>query len=209
MRRLIATLTAGAVLLVAAACGKDWFGNEQSPKATPTPPTCAAKEVPAPQLSDILGGRRPTTVPPGWSWIVIALEVRALKSNDTVADYCVPFGLHVYATLEGAGVVPMIDPRAGQLTLPYDAIKTTPWTGAYLLFAYDPSSSRWTNHPPTYEVTVIATYMPERDMLGAGKLAAFRCALRANGATIVQDMKVAEAQMVTRCNLKASIYNPA
>lgn len=188
-------------------CG-DWFGNQPRPTPTPRPdPTCAAKEVPAPRLTDILGGRKPPGVLPGWRWIVIAPEVRALKQNDQVADYCVPFGLHVYATVEGFGTPVMIDPQSGNVQLPYDGYKVTPWTGAYFVFSYDPSSSRWANHAPTYEINVIATYLPERDMLQVGQLSAFRCALRANGATIVQDLKVAESQMVTRCNLKAASYN--
>lgn len=207
MKRVLAFV---AVLsaLAATACSKDWFGNEPGATPTPTIDTCAAKEVPAP-LVDPIGRERPRVVPPGWAWIVIAPEVRALKRNDTVADYCVPFALHVYATMEGVPTVPMVGIAGQQVTLPYDAIKMTPWYGAYILLSYDPSSERWRNRAPTYEITLAATYLPERDLLNAGQLGAFRCALRANGATIVQGLKELSATTVaTSCPLKANSYNP-
>jgi hypothetical protein len=183
--------------------------GEPVPTTTPQPdPTCAVREVPVPP-TDPLSMRRPAEVLPGWAWAIVAPQVRALKANDTKADYCVPFALHVYATMEGVPAVPMIDPAGKQVFLPYDGVKVTPWFGAYMLFSYDPTSPRWQSRPPTYEVSVRATYLIDRDLLGVGDLAAFRCALKINGATVVQDLKqLGQNTLAVGCTLKEARYNP-
>lgn len=203
MRRAI--VAAAVVLATVSGCSGDWFGNDKPPvPTTASLPTCKAGLVPAPD-ENLGGPKRPTEVPPGWWWIVIAPEVRALKANDKVADYCVPFSLHVYANMQGAPAVVMVDLGAPR-TLPYDGFKVTPWTGAYFVLAFDPTSERF-KVAPQYTIQVIAKYEPERDTFGEGPLSAFRCALKANGVTVAQQIALAAANMTARCDLTSNYYN--
>jgi len=76
-----------------------------------------------------------------------------------------------------------------------------------MIFAYDPSSPRFAGGPPEYFVDVIATYLPERDTFGEGPIAAFRCAIRINGAPIQQQIAAAGTPMTVRCQLRLNLYN--
>lgn len=200
-----AVVAACALSLGLAGCGRDWFGNEPSPTPkTETPQACSAPTVPAPNYGQVPG--RPAEVPPGWRWVYIELEVRALKANDNLQDWCVPFALHVHGTGPAGAPVLMIDSNFLPRMMPYDGQKVTPWEGAHFIFAYDPGSPRFPV-PPEYFIDLIATYLPERDVFGEGPIAAFRCAIRINGAPVVQQIAVAGSPMTTRCQLRVNQYS--
>lgn len=204
MDRRLRILPALVLAVLVSACG--YQPRHETPTQAPRPQICDAGVVPAPP--DRAAGLRPTVVPPGWNWIAISPEVRALKANDTQADYCVPFAVHVYGTMVGAPTIPMFGAGGNQIVLPYDAILTTPWVGDYLLLAYNPNSERFRNTPPVYELTVIATYQGGTDVFGGGhEMSAFRCALKANGATVVQSL-ITKPPYTAQCSLKASAFNP-
>jgi hypothetical protein len=208
VKRLIAIGLVTTTLTLTTGCA-NWFGNE--PQPTPSPTECPIKEVAAPPDSSSLSINRPREVPPGYSWIVLALEVRALKANDTQADYCIPFMLHVAASQEGnPAPILMASLKSGVRTLPYDAQAITPWFGDRIMFAYDPRSERWRTKPPQYELHLSATYLQDLDLFNVGPLAAFRCVIQANGASIVQDLKTPSKANATTatCNLTAAAYNP-
>lgn len=197
--KLIAGLT---LVLVVAGCGEYYPWG----KPTPTPtkdPVCAVREVPAPSV-DPKSTQRPAEVPPGWRWIVLSPEVRALKPNDQNRDYCVPVVIHVYASMAGAPPLTLLD--GPPHPMPYDASKLTPWTGSYLVLAYDPTSSRFQT-PPMYDIQLIATYYRDRD-IAPDLPTALRCSVLANGVTVAQDLKTDLSDRATvRCNLKAAYYN--
>ena len=208
MKRVGITLIA---LLTLSGCGKDWFGNP-TPTVTYTEDVCAVHEVETRlATTDPFSRMRPSEVPPGWRWIVIALEVRALKTNDLGREYCVPFGVHVYGTMTGGPVLAIMEDGLPH-PLPYDRIRITPWSGTYFLLSYDPSSPRFATNPPVYSIELIATYLAERDITAIdGPPDAFRCALLVNGATVVADVKtkagLAGRDGTARCTLQHNFFN--
>lgn len=183
----------------------DWFDNgAHEPAAEPS--ACAVSEVPAPVPFDPFGHGRPN-VPEGWLWQVITLDVRALSTVPHDRDWCVPMAIHVYASGPDGAALAMVDSLGQVRSLPYDSTVSTPWVGAYLVPAYDPTSPRFRDGAPQYSITLQATYLRERDMAHEVAPAAMRCAIGVSGVPVATDLAVAPAAFAS-CKLADNTYRP-
>lgn len=206
MRKVLAVMAAVLITSTTAGCtGGNWFANPAPTTPEPAAP-CAVRDVPEATPFDPLTHGRPA-VPDGWRWQVITLTVRALPpvDQDLHRDYCVPVAIHVYATLAESGALALVNVDGLPQSLPYDAIVNTPWTGAYLVPAYDPESPRFKSAPPAYSITLQATYLAERDFTGA-EPAALHCNLGLSGVPVASDTAITVDRASVFCELKNDTY---
>lgn len=183
--------------------GKDWFGNP-----IPTGPACDARP-PVPRqrpLYDPRSGARPSVVPPGWSWIVITLQLRAVfidRTGRADVNHCVPVRVHVHASQDGNPAPLKMNMGNGEVSLlPYDGVQTTPWLTSYFIFAYNPKG--WKGPPPTYKIDFISTYDVEFDTSGALFPDELVCHIGIGGGMFIVESrsnKLARGRQTAQCQL--------
>ena len=208
IRSTVHGIVLGLVLMLTGSCmaadgeqppeGQDWFGNP-----LPTGPACDARP-PVPRqapLYDPRSGVRPPVVPAGWAWVVITLQLHAIKDGNI--NHCVPVRIHVYAQQDLNPSPLKLNTGTGEITpLPYDGAQTTPWLTSYFIFAYNPEG--WKGPPPTYKIDFVSTYDAELDTSGAGMPDELVCHIGIGGGMFVVESRSnlrARARLTADCRL--------
>ena len=225
MRKLASALMVGVTMLVAtmgctgttgnggaSPARTDFWGNE-IPADTPNDSSADCPVVAVPPIPPHQAPYRPSDVRPGYAWIAIETEVRALGmgtgGDELDNEFCVPIIVHVYNRSGEADTLSLNG--LGFESGPFDFVADTPWAGRWVALQYDPTEQRFQGRPPTYEVHLDATYDGDRDAW-AGSVAIrplqLSCALKIDGATIVRETVPIQRGVTTgvQCTFRSNDY---
>jgi hypothetical protein len=155
--------------------------NPEVSWVNPNPPACASRDIPPLTPFNPVEVANPQ-VPPAWKYQVISVEIRAINMVGTV-DACVPVAIHVYATSDAGSGIGIVSTDGTPHTTPYDTLTNTPYEGV-LIPAYDPTSKRFQNNPPTYFITARVTYFADRDVLNDTPPNRLQCIIRLSGVEV-------------------------
>jgi len=160
------------VLLLLAGCAKTpgsepgpvhkWFNPYGQKVEDVVPDKCSPAEVPPP--ADVPPKLPAGAVPQGWHHATYTLSVDAVKIVDPLAwqknqqnfdlTYCIPVSLFAYVTAAGmpATMVEFRDTGLSQHTLPWSALRNTPWRST-IVVSWSPTTA-----PPVMNFELSARY---------------------------------------------------